>query len=116
MQAFGVCVVISYLAVSHWNLNSTSYAPYPYGLFSWSTQISRLIMMATASALCVALVSRSQRLVQLATSDHLTGLFNRGYVEDRLAMGLSRERGYGKALTGAGSDGGRCKVINDTDS
>jgi two-component system, cell cycle response regulator len=114
LLAFGEYLAISYYAASHWNLNSPSYAPYPYGLFSWSTQISRLIMMATASALCVALVSRSQRLLQLATSDHLTGLFNRGYVEDRLAMELSRARRYGKVLTVAVIDADRFKSLNDT--
>jgi len=52
--------------------------------------IARLIMMATASALSIALVSRSQKLLLAATSDPLTGLFNRGYVEDRLSIELSR--------------------------
>jgi diguanylate cyclase (GGDEF)-like protein len=71
-------------------------------------------MMLTASALSIALVSRSQRLLHLATSDPLTGLFNRGYVDDRLAMELSRAQRYGKALTLAVIDADHFKALNDT--
>jgi hypothetical protein len=66
LLAFAEYLAIVYFAASHWDLNSASYAPYPYGLFSWSAQISRLIMMLTASALSLALVSRSQKLLELA--------------------------------------------------
>ncbi len=102
-----------YFAASHWDLNSPVYSPYPYGLFSWSAQISRLIMMMTASGLSLALVSRSQKLLHMATSDHLTGLFNRGYVDDRLAIELGRARRYGKQLTIAVIDVDRFKSLND---
>ena len=70
--------------------------------------------MLTALALSLALVSRSQRLLQMATSDHLTGLFNRGYVDDRLAIELSRARRYGKQLSIAVIDADRFKSLNDT--
>jgi diguanylate cyclase (GGDEF)-like protein len=70
-------------------------------------------MMLTASALSLALVSRSQRLLQLATSDPLTGLFNRGYVDDRLAVELSRARRYRQQLTIAVIDADRFKSLND---
>ena len=105
---------IVYYADTHWDLNSPDFAPYPYGLFSWSNEIARLIMMATASALSLALVSRSQKLLQAATSDPLTGLFNRGYVEDRFAIELSRARRYGQVLTLAVIDADRFKALNDT--
>ena len=98
---------------SHWDLNSSAYAPYPYGLFSWSAQISRSIVMLTASGLSLALVSRSQRLLQLATGDPLTGLFNREYVDDRLAIELSRACRYGKTLTVAVIDADHFKLLND---
>ena len=114
LLAFAEYFAIVFFTARHWDLNSAAYAPYPYGLFSWSAQISRLIMMLTASALSIALVSRSQRLLQLATSDSLTGLFNRGYVDDRLAMELSRARRYGKALTLAVIDADHFKALNDT--
>src|SRR5215470_13553723 len=114
LLAFAEYFAIVYFTAHHWNLNSEAYAPYPYGLFSWSAQVSRLIMMLTASALSIALVSRSQRLLQLATSDPLTGLFNRGYVDDRLAIELSRARRYGNVLTLAVIDADRFKALNDT--
>ena len=114
LLAFVEYFAIVYFAASHWDLNSPKYAPYLYGIFGWSNEVSRLIMMLTASALSLALVSRSQRLLQLATSDPLTGLFNRGYVEDRLAIELSRARRYGNALTLAVIDADRFKALNDT--
>ena len=105
---------IVYFTAHHWNLNSESYAPYLYGQFDWSAQISRLILMLIASALSLALVVRSQKLLQLATSDALTGLFNRGYVDDRFALELSRARRYGNRLTLAVIDADRFKSLNDT--
>jgi two-component system, cell cycle response regulator len=112
--AFAQYFAIVYFAASHWDLNSPLYAPYPYGLFGWSAQISRLIMMLTASALSLALVSRSQKLLQMATSDPLTGLFNRGYVDDRFSIELSRARRYRKLLTIAVIDADRFKSLNDS--
>ena len=114
LLAFGEYLWISYYAASHWDLNNPSYAPFAYGVFSWSSQISRLIMMLTASALSLALVSRSQRLLQLATSDPLTRLFNRGYVDDRLAIELSRAGRYNQPLTLAVIDADHFKQLNDT--
>jgi|ERR1700722_5149050 two-component system cell cycle response regulator len=114
LLAFGEYFAILYFAVKHWDLNSPVYAPYAYGLFSWSAQISRMIILLTAAALSLAVVSRGQRLLQLATSDPLTGLFNRGYVDERFAVELSRARRYGNALTIAVIDADRFKLLNDT--
>src|SRR3984957_2499550 len=105
---------ILYFAATRWDLNSPIYAPYANGMFGWSAQISRLIILLTASVLSLAVVSRGQRLLQLATSDPLTGLFNRGYVDDRFAVELSRARRYGNALTIAVIDADRFKLLNDT--
>ena len=114
LLAFLEYFAIVYFTAHHWDLNNASYAPYVYGQFDWSAQISRLILMLTASALSLALVVRSQRLLQLATSDALTGLFNRGYVDDRFALELSRARRYGNRLTLAVIDADRFKSLNDT--
>jgi diguanylate cyclase (GGDEF)-like protein len=113
LLAFGEYLAIVWFAATHWALNSPIYSPYPYGIFSWPAQISRLIIMLIAAALSVALVARSQKLLQLATSDLLTGLFNRSYVDDRFAVELSRARRYGKALTIAVIDADRFKSLND---
>ena len=111
--AFAQYLALVYFAASHWDLNNPLYAPFSYGIFDWSTQISRLIMMLTASVLSLALVSRSQKLLQLATGDPLTGLFNRGYVDDRFAVELSRARRYRQQLTVAVVDVDRFKTLND---
>lgn len=114
LLAFSEYFAIVYAAATHWDLNNAIYSPYPYGLFSWSAQISRLIMMLTASALSLALVSRSQKLLRMATSDPLTGLFNRGYVDDRFAIELSRARRHHRQLALAVVDVDRFKLLNDT--
>ena len=114
LLAFSEYLAIVYFAAKHWDLNNAIYSPYPYGLFSWSAQISRLIMMLTASALSLALVARSQKLLRMATSDPLTGLFNRGYVDDRFAIELSRARRHCRQLTLAVIDVDRFKSLNDT--
>jgi diguanylate cyclase (GGDEF)-like protein len=111
--AIGEYLAIVSFAASHWDLNNPIYAPYPYGFFSWSAQISRLIILLIASALSLFVVSRSRRLLQLATTDPLTGLFNRGYVDDRFAVELSRSRRYGKPLTIAVVDLDHLKSVND---
>jgi two-component system, cell cycle response regulator len=100
-------------AATHWDLNNSIYAPFEYGMFSWGAQSSRLIIMATASGLSLALVARSQRLLQMATRDPLTGLFNRNYVDDRFDVELSRARRYGKVLTVAVIDADHFKMLND---
>jgi two-component system, cell cycle response regulator len=112
--AFAEYFGIAYFAATRWDLNSPVYAPYPYGQFDWSVQISRLIIMLTASALSLALVARSQKLLQLATTDPLTGMHNRGYVDDRFAIELSRARRYGTPLTIAVIDADHFKLLNDT--
>ena len=114
----GVLALVEYFAIvyyadTHWDLNNAIYSPYPYGVFSWSNEIARLIMMATASLLSLALVSRSQKLLLAATSDTLTGLFNRGYFEERFAIELSRSGRYGRPLTLAVIDADRFKSLND---
>jgi two-component system cell cycle response regulator len=114
LLAFGEYLTIVSYASTHWDLNGAKYAPYPYGMFAWNNEVSRLIIMLTASALSLALVSRSQKLLQLATRDPLTGLFNRGYVDDRFTVELSRARRYGNVLTIAVIDADRFKSLNDT--
>lgn len=114
LLAFAEYLTIVTIGATHWNLNSPAYAPFTYGIFSWSNEVSRLIIMLTASTLSLALVMRSQKLLQMATRDPLTGLFNRGYVDERLAVELSRARRYGTSLTIAVIDADRFKSLNDT--
>jgi two-component system, cell cycle response regulator len=120
-----VCVTAGFLALTEyfaivayaahkWDLNSPAFAPFPYGMFGWVNQISRLILMLVACALSVAVVGRAQRLLRLATIDALTSLFNRGYVDDRCAIELSRARRHKEPLAIAMIDVDRFKLFNDT--
>jgi len=70
--------------------------------------------MLTASVLTIAIVGRSQKLLRLATTDPLTGLFNRRYVDDRFAIELSRAQRHKEPLTIALIDADRFKSFNDT--
>ncbi len=113
LLSLGEYMAIVLFTALHWDLNSPAYAPYEYGVFNWSAQISRFIILLIASALGVALVARSQRLLQLATRDPVTGLFNRAYVDDRFEVELTRAKRYGNALTIAIIDADHFKQLND---
>ena len=119
-----VCITTGLLAVMEyagivlwagwgWHLNDPVYAPYPYGMFSWSAQGARLLILFAAGGLSTLIVVRTQRLRQLSTSDRLTGLFNRGYFEARLAAELSRARRSGSSLSLAMLDVDHFKRFND---
>jgi len=41
-------------------LNGAAFAPHEYGLFDWSTQVSRLILLGAAAVLATATVLRTQ--------------------------------------------------------
>jgi diguanylate cyclase (GGDEF)-like protein len=112
--ALGEYFAIVAYAARRWDLNNPAYAPFPYGMFGWVNQISRLILMLVACALSVAIVSRAQRLLRLATVDALTSLFNRGYVDDRLAIELSRACRHHQPLAIVMIDVDRFKLFNDT--
>jgi len=114
LLAFAQYLGIVYFAATHWDLNNAMYAPFPYGEFDWSNEVSRLVLMLSASALSLAVVARSQKLLQAATTDPLTGLHNRGYIDDRLANELSRAYRYNKPLTIAVMDADHFKLLNDT--
>jgi len=105
---------IVYYATANWDLNNKIFSPFNYGRFDWGTQIARLILLLSASVISFALVSRTQKLLRLATSDHLTGLLNRGYVENRFAIELSRSRRYRQPLSVAVIDVDHFKSFNDS--
>jgi two-component system cell cycle response regulator len=120
-----VCILAGWLAIceyalivvyaaTHWNLNSPFYAPFEYGIFDWSTQISRLILLLTATVLSTIVVLRFQRLRLLSTSDRLTGLFNRGYLDEQIAAEVSRAERYKRPLSVAMIDIDHFKQFNDT--
>ncbi len=100
-------------AATHWDLNSPVYAPYVNGMFSWASQISRLMMLAVATMLSGAVVLRAQSLRRLSTVDRMTGVFNRGYFDERLAAELSRARRHEQPLALVMLDVDHFKRFND---
>ncbi|MES2125454.1 MAG: GGDEF domain-containing protein [Gemmatimonadota bacterium] len=85
-----------------------------YGVYSSSTQVSRLIMLIAITAVALAIVHRSQRLRRQSTSDRLTGLFNRPYAEDFLASEMLRTSRTKGAMVVAMLDVDHFKNFNDT--
>ena len=117
--AAGVLAVVQYLGISlaadtFWPLNrSDLYAPFIYGAFSWSSQISRMILLLTASLMSMVVVIRTRELVRLSTRDPLTGLFNRAHFHERITGEVSRARRNGLPLTIAMVDVDHFKSFND---
>ena len=114
----GILAVAQYAAIAtyadwRWALNDPSFAPFPYGMFSWNAQGARLLILAAAGALSTTIVLRTMRLRQFSTSDRLTGLFNRGYFDARLASELSRARRTGHPLALVMLDVDHFKRFND---
>jgi diguanylate cyclase (GGDEF)-like protein len=117
--AAGVLAVAQYLGISlaadtFWRLNETElHAPFIYGAFSWSSQISRMILLMTASLMSMVVVIRTRELLRLSTRDPLTGLFNRGHFHERVTAEVSRARRSGLPLTVAMVDVDHFKSLND---
>lgn len=114
LLALGQYAAIVIVATTRWDLNSDAYAPFTYGVFDWDTQVSRLILLLAASLLSVAVVSRARRLRRLSTGDRLTGIFNRGYFDERFVTEMSRARRYNQPLAVAMIDVDHFKLLNDT--
>ncbi len=114
LLALSQYAAIVIVATTYWDLNSDIYAPFTYGKFDLDAQVSRLILLLAASLLSMAVVSRARRLRRLSTSDRLTGIFNRGYFDERFRIEMSRARRYNQPLTIAMIDVDHFKLFNDT--
>jgi diguanylate cyclase (GGDEF)-like protein len=102
------------VAATGWDLNAASWAPFRYGVFSWSEQVSRLIMLAAAGVLATAVVWRIARLRQVSVVDRLTGLPNRGYLDARFAAEVARALRHDRPLAMAMVDVDHFKRFNDS--
>ncbi len=105
---------IVFYASSHWALNDARYAPFPYGMFSWTAQLSRILLLLAATVLSTAIVVRARALRTLSSRDRLTGLCNRGYLDERLEQELGRARRSGRPLSVAVLDVDHFKLFNDS--
>ena len=103
------------LVTARYDLGSPSlYAPWVYGRFFWSDQISRIILLGLHTALCSGVVLRLQRHRRLSNTDRLTGLYNRAYFEDFLIAEVRRSRRYDRQFAVAMVDIDHFKNFNDS--
>jgi diguanylate cyclase (GGDEF)-like protein len=105
--------LVCYVAFSN-DLDSVEFAPWPYGRFFWSEQISRLIILGLATVLATVVVYRLRSHRSRSSSDPLTGLFNRAYFEEFLSAEILRSTRYSRSFAVAMLDLDRFKLFNDT--
>jgi diguanylate cyclase (GGDEF)-like protein len=114
----GALAVAQYVGIvayadAHWDLNSPALAPYTYGTFEWGAQVSRLMLLFIAALLSATIVVRAHQLRRLSAIDRLTGLFNRGYFDERVEAELSRARRGQQPLSLVMIDVDHFKRFND---
>ena len=114
LLALGEYAAIALTTDALYDLNSDAFAPFSYGMFSWQAQLSRLILLLTATSLSIAVVFRAKRLRLLSILDRLTQLFNRGYFDERIEIEVGRARRYRQPLSVAMIDVDHFKLFNDT--
>ncbi len=85
----------------------------PYGRFQWADQISRVILLAIATALSVYVVGGIQRQRELSNADPLTGVFNRRFFDDYFATEMDRAARFGSEIAVAMIDVDHFKQFND---
>lgn len=109
VQFFGIAAY----ADAHWDVQAAIARPHDYGLFDWATQLSRMVILAVASLLAATVVSRGQALRRLSSIDRMTGIYNRGYFDERLSAELSRARRQSESLALVMVDVDHFKRFND---
>jgi diguanylate cyclase (GGDEF)-like protein len=98
LVAIGEYVALVLFVTSRWDLNAAQYAPYPYGMFSWSAQIGRVILLACGGVVTTALTFQARRIQWLSARDPLTGLFSRSLFDDLLGEAEQRARRSGDSI------------------
>jgi len=81
--------------------------------FSWSLELTNLLLMVGAGALALYLIARARRFCMLSTRDPLTGLLNRRFFDERLAEESERARRGRSRFALAVVDIDRFKSAND---
>ena len=84
-----------------------------YGVFLWSDQVSRLILLATATALTVYVVRGIQKQRELSNADPLTGVFNRRFFDDYFSSEIARAARFRGRMAVAMIDVDWFKQFND---
>lgn len=101
------------LFVSHYFTLDVVGTTTPYGRFQWSDQISRLVLLGTATALNVYIVQGIQKQRKLSNADALTGVFNRRFFDDYVQSEVARATRYKAPLSVAMLDVDFFKQFND---
>jgi diguanylate cyclase (GGDEF)-like protein len=114
----GALAMLQYFAMAlwsdlNWDMQAAIYRPNDYGIFDWGAQISRLVLLGTASLLAATVVGRGQALRRLSSIDRMTGIYNRGYFDERLSAELSRARRQSESLAVVMVDVDHFKRFND---
>lgn len=115
----GLAAIVEHLGLS-WLVSATASTRIPsheapaYGEFSWTTQLSRALILVSMTFIALELVRRAQRLRRLSTGDRLTGLFNRAYAEEYLTNEVLRTARSDSTLMIGMLDVDHFKVYNDT--
>jgi two-component system cell cycle response regulator len=100
-------------AMWKWDLYAPEAGGSTYSSFSLVDQITRLILLGSATVLAMLLVSRAQSLQKLATTDPLTGVGNRAHFDRRVHAELERAIRYKRPLSLALVDVDHFKKFND---
>ncbi len=110
VQFLGLSLLVWYTSSPEALANETEY----YGVFDWSTQIARIVMLVGMTVVALAVVDRTTRLRRLSTFDRLTGLFNRSYIEEFLGHEVVRSTREQRPMVLAMLDVDHFKEFNDT--
>jgi diguanylate cyclase (GGDEF)-like protein len=97
-----------------WHLNSAAFAPYTFGMFSWSAQIWRMVQLAGATIIAATIVVRARELRLLSTRDRFTGLLNRAVFNEQLEREVAFARREDGRFAVAMLDIDHFKKFNDT--
>lgn len=114
LVAIGQYLAIAAFADWHWNLHDPARAPFAYGMFSWVSQFSRLMLIGVAGLIAATIIRKIGRISHLAGTDVLTDTYNRTYFDLRIAQEVQRARRYRRALTLVLVDIDHFKRINHT--
>lgn len=114
----GGLAMFEYFALVSWcwmryDLHGPDFIHSPYGVFTWTTAISREVVLLVGTLLTIAVVRRARRLHELSTNDYLTGLHNRGYFDERFREEVVRARRHRRVLSVAMLDVDKFKDFND---
>ncbi len=114
----GALAIVQYLGIAiyadiNWDVYGAVYRPTEYGLFDWPGQIARLVLLGIASVLAATVVTRGKALRRLSSMDRMTGVYNRGYFDERLSAEMSRARRQSEPLALVMLDVDHFKRFND---